>query len=149
MKEKIRELRDLMAEEGMNESLNLLEETFKVKDKSLGRSCSESGKNSNSNATVKAKGKFKRLGMKQKIGVERLSPVQLNVAQSEDTIYDSAVKKRISSSSEECPSDGQNTSDETFEIDFDKINVNDGIVGDQVVDHPHRHGGTCAIHFMR
>ena len=72
----------------MSESLNLLEETFKVKDKNSGRSHSKSGKNLNSNATVKAKGKFKRSGMKQKIGVERLSLVQLNVAQLEDTIYD-------------------------------------------------------------
>ena len=62
---------------------------------------------------------------------------------SDETIYDAAVERRTSSSSEDA--DKQDTSGETVEIDFDKLNVpvfSDGTVVLQVRRHDEPHPST-------
>ena len=132
MKQKLQELRNLMSEEGLQESVEMLDATFEV-EQDRPRLRLPAGKNSNANSNVKP-GKISVQKLKN---IRRTSynqyPKDANVRSvpSEDTIYQRAVNKRGSSSSEDA--NKQELSDESLDVGLNNLNVTfDGIVGDAV-----------------
>ena len=139
MKQKLQELCNLMSEEGLQESVEMLDATFEV-EQDRPRVRLPAGKNSNANSNVKP-GKISVQKLKN---IRRTSynqyPKDANVRSvpSEDTIYERAVNKRGSSSSEDA--NQQELSDESLDVGLNNLNVTfDGIVGD-AVHRSDRHG---------
>ena len=124
MKHKLIELRNLMSEEGMTESVSVLQNLFGVDQHDRNRGQGHHvGMNLNSNAN------HANVRAKHSITIEQNACSKVAMAKksrpamacSDETIYDPAVECRTSSSSEDA--DKQDTSGETVEIDFDKLNV--------------------------
>ena len=131
MKTKLQELQSILQSSGMDESAEVLETTLQMvsrREASAGE-----GTNKNMNANVRHK-----LSKNDKVQKSNLN--QINETQSDEMIYDRAINVRTSSSSEEL--ENQNTSDETIEVDFDKINMIEGSIVDiQRQDHNNRSTG--------
>ena len=132
MKQKLQELRNLMSEEGLQESVEMLDAMFEVEqDRPQVRQTS--GKNLNANSNVKSnKLSTQKLKYNRRASCDRY-PRDTNVKSvpSEDTIYERAVNKRGSSSSEDA--NQQDLSDESLDVGLNNLNVTlNEIVGDPV-----------------